>query len=158
MTKDQKKKLMKAQQGELDGVETYLMLAKATGNKADQEAFKRLAADEGRHAGVFKGYTGEVLRPGKFQARAVAFLYHLIGKRALYPLISRFEYAAIPGYEKLMKEFPEVGSVRDDEKRHGDTLKALLDNGEYRDRAWWPLVAGGLALIIAGVAGAAARN
>lgn len=148
MTEKQKKILIKAQQGELDGVETYLMLADATGNDADKEAFKRLAADEGRHAAVFRKYTGDILKPKKLQARAVVVLYRIIGKRALYPLIARFEYAAIPGYEELEKDFPEVESVKNDEKRHGDTLKALLDNGEYTDKAKWPIIVCALAVII----------
>ncbi len=130
MTEEQRKKLIKAQQGELDGVETYLMLADTVHNEADAQAFRTLAADEGRHASVFKQYTGEVLQPKKLQARAVVILYHLLGKKALYPLIARFEYAAIPGYEKLEKEFPEVASVKNDERRHGDTLMELLENGE----------------------------
>ena len=140
MTEEQRRKLIKAQQGELDGVETYLMLADTVHSGADKEAFKTLAADEGRHASVFKQYTGEILKPKKLQARAVVVLYHLIGKRALYPLIARFEYAAIPGYEQMEKEFPEIESVKNDENRHGDTLKALLDNGEYADKPKWPIV------------------
>lgn len=148
MTEEKRRKLIKAQQGELDGVETYLMLADAVHNESDQRTFKRLAADEGRHAAVFRKHTGEVLKPRKLQARAVVVLYHMIGKRALYPLIARFEYGAIPGYEALEKEFPEVESVKNDEKRHGDTLKALLENGEYTDKAKWPIVVCALAVMI----------
>ena len=144
MTEEQRRKLIKAQQSELDGVETYLMLADTVKNRSDRETFKTLAADEGRHASVFKQYTGEILKPRKLQARAVVILYHLIGKKALYPLIARFEYAAIPRYEQLEKEYPEVESVKNDEKRHGDTLMALLDNGEYADKAKWPIVVGAL--------------
>lgn len=126
-------RLLKAQQGELDGVATYLRLAELVSNETDAKTFKRLAADEGRHAAVFKQYTGEVLQPKRLQAIAVAAAYRLLGKRILYPIIARFEYSAVPGYEQLMKDYPEVGSVKDDEKRHGDTLKALLGNGEYND-------------------------
>ena len=126
-------RLLKAQQGELDGVATYLRLAELVSNETDAEAFKRLAADEGRHAAVFKQYTGEVLRPKKLQSTAVAAAYLLLGKRILYPIIARFEYSAVPGYEQLMEDYPDVESVKDDEKRHGDTLKALLKNGEYND-------------------------
>ena len=140
MTEEQRKTLLKAQQGELDGVETYLSLAQIVNNETDRETFKALAADEGRHASVFKQYTGEVLKPDRLQARAVVLLYRLVGKRVLYPIIARFEYAAIPGYEELEKEFPEVASVKNDEKRHGDTLKALLKNGEFNDRPCLPAI------------------
>ena len=63
-------------------------------------------------------------------------------------LISRFEYAAIPKYEKMMTEFPEVGSVKDDEKRHGDTVKKLLKNGEYHDFPLLPIIAGIVLLFV----------
>lgn len=133
--------LLKAQQGEMDGVATYLRLAKLVSNEADAKTFKQLAADEGRHAAVFKKYTGKVLRPKNLQAIAVDIGYRLLGKRILYPIIARFEYSAVSGYEKLMKDYPEVESVKNDEIRHGDTLKALLKNGEYYDTPLLPIIA-----------------
>ena len=148
MTDEARKTLIKAQQGELDGVETYLMLAEVVYNEDDVKAFKELAADEGRHAAVFKNITGEVLKPNKTQAFAVAVLYSLLGKKILYPLIAKFEYAAIPGYEELMKDYPEVESVKNDEKRHGDTLNSLLENGQFNDRPKLPYVCAALAVII----------
>lgn len=146
MTDKEKEMLLKSQQGELDGVETYKMLAEVVHNPSDVKAFKELAADEGRHAAVFKGYTGETLKPDKKQAFVVAILYSFLGKKILYPLIAKFEYAAIPGYEEMMEDFPEVESVKDDEKKHGDTLTALLENGEYNDVPKFPVIC---ALIIA---------
>ena len=143
-----KRKLLKSQQAELDGVETYLRLSRLVKNRADAMAFRELAADEGRHAAVFKKYTNVVLKPRKMQAIAVSILYRLLGKRILYPLISRFEYAAIPKYEKMMTEFPEVESVKDDEKRHGDTVKKLLKNGEYHDFPILPIAAGIVLLFV----------
>ena len=91
-----RKELIKSQQGELDGVATYLKLADTVHNPSDAEAFRKLAADEGKHAAVFKRYTNVALKPKKLQANAVSVFYRLLGKRALYPLIARFEYAAIP--------------------------------------------------------------
>ena len=138
ISKDNMKKLLKSQQGELNGVETYRRMAYLVHNESDAKTFKALAADEGRHASVFKQYTGKVLTPKKTQALVVTFLYRLIGKRVLYPLIASGEYAAVPGYKKMMEDFPEVESVMKDEKRHGDTVKALLNNGEYEDKALFP--------------------
>ena len=71
------KALIKSQQGELNGVETYLMLAKVVKSKEEAEKLKVLAADEGRHASVFKKYTGVKLKPKKHRAvlllRFIAF-------------------------------------------------------------------------------------
>ena len=60
-------------------------------------------------------------------------LYNLIGRKRLYPLIAKGEYAAIDGYERLIPDYPEVESVKNDEKRHGDTVLGLLENGEPDD-------------------------
>ena len=49
-------------------------------------------------------------------------------------------------YEEMMEDFPEIESVKDDEKKHGDTLTALLENGEYNDVPKFPVIC---ALIIA---------
>ncbi|MCR4746514.1 MAG: rubrerythrin [Lachnospiraceae bacterium] len=141
ITEEKMNILIESQQGELDGVETYLRMAEAVSNQTDAETFKRLAADEGRHASVFKKYTNKVLSPNTKQANMVVILYRLLGKRIMYPLIAKGEYSAIAGYEKIIDEFPEVESVKNDEKRHGDTVKSLLDNGEYNDKPLLPIIA-----------------
>ena len=144
----ERQQLLQSQQSELNGVETYLRLAEVTSNETDTRIFKELAADEGRHANVFKEYTKEVLTPGKFMANAVAILYRILGKRVLYPFIAKFEYNAIPKYEKMMEKYPEVEAVKNDEKRHGDTVLSLLKNGEYNDKPLLPFIVGGAAVFM----------
>ena len=55
------------------------------------------------------------------------FLYRLLGKKRLYKLIAKGEYAAAVGYEHLIADFPDVESVKNDEKRHGDIVSGLID-------------------------------
>ena len=123
----QKKALLYAQQGELDAVLMYRSLAKVAKKQQDREAFLRLASEEGRHAAVFYGLTGETLKPKSAQAKALVILYKLLGRKRLYPHIAKGEYAAVKKYEALISAFPEVKSVQADEKRHGDEVRALLD-------------------------------
>jgi NAD(P)-dependent dehydrogenase (short-subunit alcohol dehydrogenase family) len=148
ITIKERQQLLQSQQSELDGVETYLRLADVTSNETDARIFKELAADEGRHANVFKEYTKEVLTPGRLMANAVAILYRILGKRVLYPFIAKFEYNAIPKYEKMMEKYPEVEAVKNDEKRHGDTVRSLLKNGEYNDKPLLPFIAAGAAVLL----------
>ena len=54
-------------------------------------------------------------------------LYCILGKERLYKLIVKGEYDAAIGYEHLIKDFPEVESVKNDEKRHGDIVSGLLE-------------------------------
>jgi rubrerythrin len=118
--------LLKAQQGELDAVLMYNALAKAVKDPNDAETFRRLAAEEGRHAAVFKSLTNRTLQPKKTLATLLPILYRLIGRKLLYPVIAKFEYAAVGTYAPVAEQFPAVQSVKDDEKRHGDTVAQLL--------------------------------
>ena len=84
---DQKnmKTLLKAQQGELDAVLMYNALANVVRDQHDAETFRRLAAEEGHHAAVFKSLTNSTLQPKKTLATLLPILYRLIGRKRLYP-------------------------------------------------------------------------
>ncbi|MBO7711455.1 MAG: hypothetical protein J6S83_13380 [Lachnospiraceae bacterium] len=62
ITKKEMKTLLKAQQGELDGVAMYRALSKTVKDPKDAETFRKLAAEEGQHAAVFRKMTGKKLR------------------------------------------------------------------------------------------------
>jgi rubrerythrin len=126
MTQDQRKELLRSQQGELDAVLMYQRLAKVVKTEKERDAFLQLAKEEGRHASVFQAYTKEVLKPRKTMARIIPLLYHLIGRKRLYRIVAKGEYDAAVGYEHLIADFPEVESVRNDEKHHGDIVSSLL--------------------------------
>ena len=88
MDRNEMKTLLKAQQGELDAVLMYNALADKVRDAQDAETFRRLAAEEGRHAAVFRNLTGRTLRPKKTLAVLVPVLYRLIGRKRLYILCS----------------------------------------------------------------------
>ncbi len=126
ITAEEKKVLLKSQQGELDAVKMYNALAKVVKDSRDAETFSQLAAEEGHHAAVFKAMTKEVLKPKSTKAIVIPLLYRLIGKKKLYPIIARKEYDAVKKYEPVALRFPEVENVKNDEQRHGDTVLGLL--------------------------------
>ena len=127
MTQDQYKTLLCSQQGELDAVLMYQRLAKVVKTEKEREAFLQLAKEEGRHASVFHTYTQKALKPKKGKAFLMPILYYILGKKRLYPLIAKGEYDAAVGYEHLIADFPEVESVKNDEKRHGDIVSGLIE-------------------------------
>ena len=121
-----REELIHSQQGELNAVLMYPRLAKVVKTEKERDAFLQLAKEEGRHASVFHAYTTEALKPKKTMAIIISFLYRLLGKKRLYKLIAKGEYNAAVGYEHLIADFPEVESVKNDEKRHGDIVSGLL--------------------------------
>ena len=126
ITSEERAVLLKSQQGELDAVKMYNALAGVVKDSRDAETFRQLAAEEGRHAAVFKAMTNEVLGPKSTKAILIPLLYRIIGKKKLYPIIAQKEYDAVKKYEPVAARFPEVESVKNDEQRHGDTVLGLL--------------------------------
>lgn len=127
MTPKQYKELLRSQQGETNAVLMYKRLAQVVKTERERETFLQLAREEGRHASVFHAYTKQTLKPQKTMSVIMPLLYRLLGKARLYRMIAKGEYDAAVGYEHLIADFPEVESVRNDEKRHGDLVSALLD-------------------------------
>ncbi len=127
MTPKQYKELLRSQQGETNAVLMYKRLAQVVKTERERETFLQLAREEGRHASVFHAYTKQTLKPQKTMSVILPLLYRLLGKKRLYRMIAKGEYDAAVGYEHLIADFPEVESVRNDEKRHGDLVSALLD-------------------------------
>lgn len=127
MTPKQYKELLRSQQGETNAVLMYKRLAQVVKTERERETFLQLAREEGRHASVFHAYTKQTLKPQKTMAVVLPLLYRLLGKKRLYRMIAKGEYDAAVGYEHLIADFPEVESVKNDEKRHGDIVSALLD-------------------------------
>ena len=127
MTQEQFNELLRSQQGELNAVLMYQRLAKVVKTDKEREAFLQLAREEGRHASVFHVYTKQALKPKKTMALIMPVLYYLLGKKRLYKMIVKGEYDAAVGYEHLIADFPEVESVKNDEKNHGDIVSGLLD-------------------------------
>ena len=126
MGQTDRKTLLKAQQGELDAVLMYNALAEAVRDRNDADTFRRLAAEEGRHASVFKDLTKQTLKPKKTLATLLPVLYRLLGRKRLYPIIAKFEYGAVNTYGPVAADFPAVQSVKEDERRHGDTVMGLI--------------------------------
>ena len=126
ISKEDMKILLKSQQGELDVVFMYQSLADVVKDKNDAATFRKLAAEEGHHAAVFHKLTKKSLRPKKTLAFFMPILYKIIDKKRLYPKIVKGEYKAYENYAPVAKKFPEIESVREDEKRHGDMVASLL--------------------------------
>ena len=132
MNKDQKRVLIKSQQGELDAVPMYLRLSEIAKDQKLKAIFKQLAAEEGKHAAVFQKLTGEKLTPKMLKARMLPILQKVLGWKLLIKIISKAEYSACKTYEPVVKMFPEVESVRNDEKKHGDILQQYNEESARR--------------------------
>lgn len=126
MTNEQKEKLVKSQQGELNAVLIYQRLAKLTKDEKGKEIFLEIASDEGKHAAILKSYTNTVLKPKGTKAKLVGFLYKLMGHNFVMGLLQKGELASIDNYNPLKNDFPKIQQIIDDELRHAKMAKSLL--------------------------------
>ena len=127
ITQEEMRVLLKAQLGELEGVIMYRVLADVVKDPKDRETFLQLAKEEGHHAAVFHKLTGKSVKGRRWKGTMLAVLYRILGRKRLYPLIAKGEYAAEKSYAPVVDRFPEVAGVQADEKRHGDTVMGLLE-------------------------------
>ena len=126
---EDKEFLLGSQQGELDAVPMYLNLSKKFEKKNPQvaEILKEMAADEGKHAAVFRKLSGEVLKPKMLQAKAVPILMNLLGKKLVFKVIAKLEYNTYDSYGKWVEKYPDILKVQADEKKHGDLAMKIVE-------------------------------
>jgi rubrerythrin len=126
MTSQQKEKLLKLQQGELNAVLIYQRLAKITQHEKGKEVFLKIAADEGKHAAILRSYTQETLKPKATKAILVGILYQLLGHNYVINLLEKGEIASLKYYKPLKDDFPKIQQIMDEELVHAEMAKSLL--------------------------------
>lgn len=126
ISEELRKDLNQNQQGELNAVIMYRMLADRMDSEKDAAAMRRLAADELRHARIFRSITKDIRRPDRTQGDLMCLLHRILGKDRLFRLMAQGEYSAAKRYTALTIVYPQLESVMNDETRHGDALMGLL--------------------------------
>ena len=127
ITKTEKEKFIKAQQGELDAVILYLKLAETMREIKNKEIFLKIAADEGKHAGILKKYTGENLKPKNFKAFIVVSIYKIFGLKFTIKMLAEGEFKATREYYSLVEKFPNIQEILKDEELHGKLIKDMIN-------------------------------
>lgn len=125
MTFKQKKKLLKAQQGELDAVILYKKLASIVENENSKNKLLKIASDEGKHASILKEYTKEILKPKPVKAYFVFLLYKVLGHNYVCTMLEKGELKSIEKYKSLVEDFPNIQIIIKDEKIHSEIVKGI---------------------------------
>lgn len=125
ITIKEKEQLIKAHQGELDAVLLYKKLAGIVKEKKYKELFLKIAADEGKHAGILRNYTGANLKPKNFKALLVSSIYRILGLKFTLKMLSNGEYKAVGDYAPLVVKFPNINEIMKDEEKHSNLMKDM---------------------------------
>lgn len=126
MKQEVKEQLIKYQQGELDGVLVYQKLAELVPGEEIKRKLLELAADEGRHAGILRKYTNEVLTPNDEGAKAIEAAYKQYGNK-IFAQIAEAEDKGGDMYAPLVNDIPEAKSIIQDELKHARVARSILE-------------------------------
>lgn len=126
MSLSEKKQLLKAQQGELDAVILYRKLSESIKEGQYRGLLLKIAAEEGKHAGILRNYTGVTLAPNGVKAIVVSMLYNILRLKLTMKILSKGEIKAAEKYKLLAQKFTKINEIIKDEMAHEELLKAIV--------------------------------
>lgn len=119
--------LLKMQINELTESIVYTKVAKQVADEHNSKVLLKIAAEEQRHAGIWKGYTKVEAKPKWFKTIWFPLLARVFGFTFALKLMERGEGNASEIYATFATEVPEAEKIAKDEDRHEQELLAMLD-------------------------------
>ncbi|MDD3335348.1 MAG: VIT1/CCC1 transporter family protein [Eubacteriales bacterium] len=117
----------KAQVDEGTGAELYAFMAKREKNAENKRLLEQMSADEKRHAAVWRGITGEELKPKRLPLFWRKLLIIVLGFTFVVKQMQKDERFGQKDYEQLQSEYPQAAKMLEDERRHEQELYGMLD-------------------------------
>jgi VIT1/CCC1 family predicted Fe2+/Mn2+ transporter len=119
--------IRKMQQNELTESCIYEAIAKFAKGEENKATLLRLAREERAHYEIWRGYTGEEMKPQKFKVIKFTVLARILGFTFAVKLMERGEEAAQSEYALLAEEVPESVTIKEQEEEHEKALLEILD-------------------------------
>lgn len=119
--------LLKMQINEVTESIIYTKVAKQVADEHNKKVLLKIAAEEQRHAEIWKGYTKVVAKPRRLRTIWFPLLAKIFGFTFALKLMERGEGNASEIYATFAHEVPEAEKIAKDEDRHEQELLAMLD-------------------------------
>lgn len=117
----------KAQIDEETGAVLYDFMAGRENKPENRQLLKQMAADERRHAAVWKSLSGKALKPNGWRVFWNKLLTVVLGYTFVVKLMQKSEQVGQALYEEMEKEIPQAAHMLEDEHRHEKELYNMLD-------------------------------
>lgn len=127
ISEELKKVLLKMQQSELTEELVYGRIAARTKDEHNSQVLLQIASEERGHAAMWRGYTGQDIKPNFFKAYFYLLLNLIFGFTFTVKFMERKEENAAQNYQKLLEEIPESKKISEDEENHEAELLKMLD-------------------------------
>jgi VIT1/CCC1 family predicted Fe2+/Mn2+ transporter len=119
--------LIKAQRTEITEYHVYKNIAKTLPDEENRKIVCQISDDEKRHYEIWKGYTGEAVKPNRFQIWLYTAISRVFGFTFGFKLMELGEEKAQVNYQKIEEEIPDAAAVIKDEEQHENILLDMLD-------------------------------
>ena len=119
--------IRKAQIDEETGAALYAFMAKREKKPENKRLLEQMAADEKKHAAVWRGMTGESLKPKGSTLLWRKLFTVILGFTFVVKRMQKDEQMGQAAYDDLQKTVPQAAKMLEDERRHEKELYAMLD-------------------------------
>ena len=119
--------IRKMQQSELTESVIYEKIAAFAKGGENGETLRRLSREEAAHYQIWKGYTGEEMKPQRGKVFWYTLIARVLGFTFAVKLMERGEEGAQDEYALLAEEVAESVLIREQEAEHEKALLGILD-------------------------------
>jgi VIT1/CCC1 family predicted Fe2+/Mn2+ transporter len=127
-----KNKILSFQKNEITEHHIYAILSRIVKSEHNQKVLHSISEDELRHCGIWKGYSGEDVKPNRLKIWWYVFIARVFGVTFGIKLMEAGEEGAQEAYEEVGQVIPEALKIRDEEEGHEKELIAMIDEEKLR--------------------------
>ena len=128
MDKEQTKKLVSLQKGELVGVQIYRQLAKVAHDSDLTKKLNTISEEEYTHSQILRKLTGADKKGNPLIGKLMGLMKGLMGMKKVLRMTAKGQYDTAKKYDQLVDQFPTLSVVAKQEKEHGNLLEKLANN------------------------------
>ncbi len=132
LSQDIRSRILSFQRAEITEHQIYSRLAQFVPSEENREVLRKIAEDELRHYRVWKGHTGEEVRPDRRAVIFYTWISRILGFTFGVKLMERGEGNAQEGYGELVGKVEDAQRLLDEEIEHESRLLGMLDEERLR--------------------------
>lgn len=127
LSAEMKETVRKAQIDEETGSIIYGYLSGRQKDEKNRRVFSQMASDEKAHEAVWRGITGEQVKPRGIHILALKMLTAVLGFTFVVKMMQKDERVGQQRYEQMKRELPQAAKMMEDERSHEKVLYGMLD-------------------------------
>lgn len=132
MDEKTRKTILGFQKNEITEYYIYKTLSRLAKSAHNREVLERISGEELRHYNIWKGYSGEEVRPDSFKYWFYVITSFAFGVTFGVKLMESGESGAQVSYAGMADAVPEAGEIQKDENEHENELVAMIDEEKLK--------------------------